>query len=70
MIKDPITITVLNSYDVGTWEKELIVRCAQDNPESGIEDLAKRLGLTGRTLYRKMNQYNIRLRKRGYYRAA
>ncbi len=59
MIKDPITITVFNSYDIVKWEKFIIEKCMLDNPSSTMPELAKLLNITERTLYRKIKDYKL-----------
>lgn len=61
MIKDPISITVYNSYDISMWEKEVVRRCIVDNPTSTHEELAKLLGISPKSLYRKSEDYNLNL---------
>lgn len=59
MIKDPVQITINNSYNLVDWEKEIIKKCFFDNPESSVEDLAERLGISERTLFRNLRKHGL-----------
>lgn len=61
MIKEPITLTFNNSYNINDWIKGLIARCIVDNPNHSVEEIAELLGISGRTLHRYMNEFKIDL---------
>lgn len=64
MILDPIKIVINNSYNWEDWEKALIKKCVEENPESSVEDLVPRLNMSIRTIYRKCHKYKIPIRGR------
>lgn len=46
-------------YNLAEIEKQTIIRCIKDNPEQSFEDYAQLLCISERTLYRKVNVYNL-----------
>ena len=63
MIVDPVKIVINNSYNWEDWEKALIKKCVEENPESCVEELAPRLNMSARTIYRKCDKYKIKVRR-------
>lgn len=60
-IIDPIQITVNNSYKLDDWLKNLILKCSDDNPNTNLEQVAKLIGISYRTLSRKAEEYKLDL---------
>lgn len=63
MIKEPILIMLYNSYDIVEWEKAVMLKCIEDNPSFAMEDLAERLKVSKRNLYRKFKKHGIKLKE-------
>lgn len=63
MIKEPILIMLYNSYDIVAWEKAVMLKCIEDNPSFVMEDLAERLNVSKRNLYRKFQKHGIKLKE-------
>lgn len=59
-IKDPVTITVFNSYDLQNWTKEIIFRCIADNPSFTTQELAEKLNVSDRSLRRYLDNYGLK----------
>jgi lambda repressor-like predicted transcriptional regulator len=63
MIKDPVTITVMNSYSLKDWSRAVALSCIKDNPDSTMTEISQRLGINPRTLRsltKKKNERNNR----------
>lgn len=58
MLKDSIHLTG-SSYKLEEWEEMVIKQCIIDNPSFGLLEIGKLLGISERTLYRKMELYDI-----------
>lgn len=57
-MKDEVQITIF-SYKLEEWEETIIRKCIADHPSFDLEEVAEVLGIHVRTLYRKVNHYNI-----------
>lgn len=58
-MKEKITISMENCYNMQAWEKALIEKCMNDNPTFNQDEIAKLLGISERTLIRKVQELNI-----------
>jgi hypothetical protein len=48
-----------NRYNLGINEKNVISQCIEENPELTLDDISVLLGISVRTLYRKIDDYQI-----------
>lgn len=64
--KNAPVIPVLTSKDLGgtynlaKWEKDIIVDCITNNPSKSFGEYASMLGVSERTLYRKIHAHDLR----------
>ena len=54
---------VTSKYNLKEFKKKTIIECINDNPLYKREEWARLLGISSRNLYRKLIDYNIKLRK-------
>lgn len=64
--KDAPVIPVLTNkglggtYNLAKWEKDIIVDCITNNPSKSFSEYASMLGVSERTLYRKIHTHDLR----------
>lgn len=49
------------SYNLGDWEKNVIKQARYDNPSFTVDELSEVLGISRRTLDRKLEEYKLNL---------
>jgi transcriptional regulator with PAS, ATPase and Fis domain len=47
------------NYNLREIERNIIQNCLYDHPTHKLREIAKLLGITERSLYRKKNEYNL-----------
>ncbi len=57
-MKDQILV-LRDNYKLIEWEEHLIKRCIQDNPSFNLDEIAEYLGISVRTLFRKIKEFKI-----------
>lgn len=48
------------TYNLAKWEKDIIVDCITNNPDKYFSEYASMLGISERTLYRKIHTHDLR----------
>ena len=48
------------TYNLAKWEKDIIVDCITNNPSKSFGEYASMLGISERTLYRKIHAHDLR----------
>lgn len=48
------------TYNLAKWEKDIIVDCITNNPSKSFGEYASMLGISERTLYRKIHTHDLR----------
>lgn len=48
------------TYNLAKWEKDVIVDCITNNPSKSFGEYASMLGISERTLYRKIHAHDLR----------
>lgn len=48
------------TYNLAKWEKDIIVDCITNNPKKSFSEYASMLGVSERTLYRKIHTHDLR----------
>lgn len=48
------------TYNLAKWEKDIIVDCINNNPDKTFDEYANLLGISSRTLYRKIYAHDLR----------
>ena len=48
------------TYNLAKWEKDIIVACITNNPSKSFGEYASLLGISERTLYRKIHAHDLR----------
>lgn len=48
------------TYNLAKWEKDIIVDCINNNPNKDFDEYAAMLGISSRTLYRKIHAHDLR----------
>ena len=58
-IKEKVTLT-LPSYDIMEWEKAIILKCMEDNPNFSHVEVAKYLNVSARGLLHKAKRLGLK----------